>query len=474
MATNFPSSPYNGQVFTSSNISYVYSTDTNSWMVRLDTLSTSTTATFFSLYISSTAESFSTTTGAVVVAGGIGLGLSLTVGKNATIRGNSYVYGDSFVNGLTTFTTATGLNLNLSTASITSLTVDSGNISNIVSTAATITTGTFDRIVVENLTLTNLQSTSANITNLTVASGNFTTATTVRVVSNSVTATTGFIGILSATTGTINNIAGSSANISNLIATNFVSSNINVSSLQSVNITATTVTATTVSFSSLRDSLARAITKFDIDGTLAANSDSNLSTQKAIKTYVDWTKDYLIGLINALQGEITGFVSVPSGSVFYVARQTAPNGYLVCNGSSVSTTAYPTLFAAIGYTFGGSGGNFNLPDLRGEFIRGWDNGRTVDSGRTFGSSQNSSMGPHNHFYQDSWDVYDAENYTTPLKDAYNNYVPYVESNGRKTVALNDQDAGSYEFTRLTQSTGTVGISVETRPRNIALLPIIKI
>ena len=57
-------------------------------------------------------------------------------------------------------------------------------------------------------------------------------------------------------------------------------------------------------------------------------------------------------------------------------------GWLKANGAAVSRTAYGDLFAKIGTVFGSRDGSttFNLPDLRGEFIRGWDNGRGVDSG----------------------------------------------------------------------------------------------
>ena len=83
-------------------------------------------------------------------------------------------------------------------------------------------------------------------------------------------------------------------------------------------------------------------------------------------------------------------VGVPSGAVVAFANPTAPTGWLECNGEFVSTSAYSALFAAIGYTHGGSGAQFKLPDLRGEFIRGWDNGRGVDANRTLGSSQRST------------------------------------------------------------------------------------
>jgi microcystin-dependent protein len=54
------------------------------------------------------------------------------------------------------------------------------------------------------------------------------------------------------------------------------------------------------------------------------------------------------------------------------AGATAPTGWLLCYGQGVSTTTYADLFAAIGYTYGGSGSTFNLPDLRGRVVAGKD------------------------------------------------------------------------------------------------------
>jgi len=79
------------------------------------------------------------------------------------------------------------------------------------------------------------------------------------------------------------------------------------------------------------------------------------------------------------------------GAVTAFPTQTAPSGWLECNGAALSRTAYANLFAIIGTTFGEGDGSttFNLPDLRGEFIRGLDNGRGVDIGRILGSWQDS-------------------------------------------------------------------------------------
>jgi microcystin-dependent protein len=71
------------------------------------------------------------------------------------------------------------------------------------------------------------------------------------------------------------------------------------------------------------------------------------------------------------------------------ATDTPPTGYLECDGSAVSRTTYAALFSAIGTTFGSGDGSttFNLPDIRGQFVRGWDDGAGIDTGRTFGSTQ---------------------------------------------------------------------------------------
>ena len=79
----------------------------------------------------------------------------------------------------------------------------------------------------------------------------------------------------------------------------------------------------------------------------------------------------------------------PVGSMQMFAGTAAPFGYLLCHGQSLSTTTYAALFAVIGYTYGGSGDKFNVPDFRGVFPRGLDSGRGVDSGRKLGSIQQS-------------------------------------------------------------------------------------
>lgn len=148
--------------------------------------------------------------------------------------------------------------------------------------------------------------------------------------------------------------------------------------------------------------------------------------------------------------------ATPSGSVTWFAANNPPTGWLECDGSAISRTTYAALFSAIGTTFGVGDGSttFDLPDLRGEFIRGWDNGRGVDSGRAFGSAQSHALDDHYHTSS-----YELDGQILP----FGSNGPYSVMS-RSGTAYN----GVQTSTAVGATTGT-----ETRPRNIALLPIIK-
>jgi microcystin-dependent protein len=135
------------------------------------------------------------------------------------------------------------------------------------------------------------------------------------------------------------------------------------------------------------------------------------------------------------------------GSVCFFAMTTPPAGFLKANGATVSRTTYAALFSAIGTTFGAGDGSttFTLPDLRGEFIRGWSDGSSVDSGRVFGSDQADLFKSHTH-----------------TQRAWGNGT----STGSFTSSTNE---GTVRSAQPTDSTG----GTETRPRNVALLACIK-
>jgi hypothetical protein len=73
---------------------------------------------------------------------------------------------------------------------------------------------------------------------------------------------------------------------------------------------------------------------------------------------------------------------IPSGVMMPFAGATSPSGWLLCDGSSISQTVYAALYAAIATAWGNpGGGSFNLPDLRGRFMRGRDGGIARDPDR---------------------------------------------------------------------------------------------
>jgi len=81
------------------------------------------------------------------------------------------------------------------------------------------------------------------------------------------------------------------------------------------------------------------------------------------------------------------------GSVKPHAAAAGPENHLKCDGAAISRTTYSALFAVIGTAFGVGDGatTFNVPDLRGEFIRGFDDGAGVDSGRAFATNQAETL-----------------------------------------------------------------------------------
>ena len=93
---------------------------------------------------------------------------------------------------------------------------------------------------------------------------------------------------------------------------------------------------------------------------------------------------------------------IPIGCVLCFATQKIPDGFLPCDGRELSKIGYSELYAMIGDTWGETTSTFFLPDLRGQFVRGWDDGDGVDpdSGaeqiRHFGSEQEDTIQGHGH------------------------------------------------------------------------------
>ena len=152
------------------------------------------------------------------------------------------------------------------------------------------------------------------------------------------------------------------------------------------------------------------------------------------------------------------------GTVAHFAASSTPAGWLKCNGATVSRTAYAALFSAIGTTYGVGDGatTFALPDLRGEFLRGLDDGRGIDVSRAIGSAQTDAMQGHKHesaaYSSGGINPYGQGGSPGTLGAYFSaNTLPSLLSNTPYTDGSN----------------GTPRTASESRPRNVAMLACIK-
>lgn len=172
--------------------------------------------------------------------------------------------------------------------------------------------------------------------------------------------------------------------------------------------------------------------------------------------------NYVDGVTSAIQAQIDNIVTTPSGAVMNFAMGSAPSGWLKANGAVVSRSTYSALFAAIGTAFGVGDGSstFALPDLRGEFVRGWDDGRGIDADRSFGSNQ-------------SWaieNITGGAGYFNSLAGTTFSGSLYQKSS---TSTADSNNGGSTAYEIGIDASREVQTADETRPRNVALLACIK-
>jgi len=174
--------------------------------------------------------------------------------------------------------------------------------------------------------------------------------------------------------------------------------------------------------------------------------------------------------------EAGGGDATPPGTVIFYAKNTAPAGYLKANGAAVSRTTYAALFAAIGTTFGvgDNSTTFGLPDLRGQFLRGWVDNGSVDSGRAFGSGQVHAYLNHSHTATGATNSTGGHTHTmegVPSMDRAggSSFNSAMIKGATTTTGL----AGDHAHTvSVSISNSTTG-STETRPVNVALLACVK-
>ena len=157
--------------------------------------------------------------------------------------------------------------------------------------------------------------------------------------------------------------------------------------------------------------------------------------------------------------------ALPVGVPIPWPSATPPTGWLKCNGAAFTASQYPKLAQAYPA--------LRLPDLRGEFIRGWDDGRGVDSARSLLSQQGYATEDHAHGLP-SWpstvtdstiNFYFDETWTTSGTDI-------IKWGNTNDAGLPAPNYGTFKTFK--QSVSGLGTSaVETRPRNIAFNYIVR-
>jgi phage-related tail fiber protein len=191
-------------------------------------------------------------------------------------------------------------------------------------------------------------------------------------------------------------------------------------------------------------------------GSLFVPISDSTSTYKAPLSDIQVNYNSLVNKPSIPQG-------IPIGAVFHLATSTVPAGYLKCNGDTVPngngtvqgvTADFSALYATLGSTYGSAG---KVPDLRSEFIRGFDDGRGIDSGRVFGSNQAQDW---KGFYMTNTGVntYSYSHFDVYMGKSTTNYIGNLFTGG-----WNDPSS----------ATGTKWDNSEIRPRNVALMPVIK-
>ena len=87
---------------------------------------------------------------------------------------------------------------------------------------------------------------------------------------------------------------------------------------------------------------------------------------------------------------------LPIGSILIYPAENVPSGFLPCDGRELSKEAFSELYSILKGTWGESDKSFFLPDLQGQFVRGWDKEGNVDPERKFGTTQEDAFQGHSH------------------------------------------------------------------------------
>ena len=202
------------------------------------------------------------------------------------------------------------------------------------------------------------------------------------------------------------------------------------------------------------------------------------------RAYLELKKEFKEELAK-LKGELC-----PVGTIQAFAFNNVPYGWMVCDGRSLYKYEYSELFHVIGNNFGNDGNEkFKIPDLRGRFIRGWDPSATVDPQRRhIGTYQEDALQSHDHsFYSNRVSLSSSGDHSHTAKATRISIdqgmlssvkvVQWLSSSGDDTGGTTSNGDHTHELkldgNPISQA-NNARTSIETRPKNCALLFCIKV
>lgn len=193
----------------------------------------------------------------------------------------------------------------------------------------------------------------------------------------------------------------------------------------------------------------------DIDTTLAANSDSKVASQKAVKAYID-------------SGGSSSFINslIPTGIVLPYTGSAAPTNWFLCDGSAKSRTTYATLFSVISTSYGVGDGSttFNIPDMRGRIPVGAGTGTKVATFVSRASNVITISGltniSANEFQTGQAVLYSAP--VTPMTGLTDNTTYYVIRVTNSTFSLASSLANAQNGTAIALSSDGSGTQTFTK------------
>lgn len=211
-----------------------------------------------------------------------------------------------------------------------------------------------------------------------------------------------------------------------------------------------------------------------------AGTATRLATVRSISMTgdVSWTVNFDGSGNVTAAASVTPSAGVPPGVTWMYAANSAPAGWLICNGAAINRVTYAALFGVIGTAYGPGDGSttFNIPNMLGQFPRGFDSGSTIDPARVFGTTQGFALENHNHA--------EGASYTTGSSRPGIYGDTSLATGGSFPVGATVHTDANNGTRQLYTSTGTVGagsgsgapagtFAAETRPTNVTFTFIIK-